>query len=102
MARPYGENIKTRRVELGITRSELAAMIDRSYQHIYNLETEENTADPAVLSRIATALRLPLDQVMRPEEKRPRPSPTSHPRPPPPTPRGENGAASADDVRVLA
>lgn len=87
MARPYGENIKTRRVELGITRSELAAMIDRSYQHVYNLEAEENTADPAVLSRIATALRLPLNQVMRPEEKR--------------APRGKNGATSADEARIL-
>jgi transcriptional regulator with XRE-family HTH domain len=81
VARPYGENIRTRRIELGITRSELAAMIDRSYQHVYNLEAEENTADPAVLSRIATALRLPLNQVMRPEEKR--------------------GAPSADDAPIL-
>ncbi|MEU5848964.1 helix-turn-helix transcriptional regulator [Saccharopolyspora shandongensis] len=87
MAEPHGQNIRLKREQLGMTRSELAEKIGRSYQHVYNLETNKNTAQPAIFYRIARALDLPIEQVMKDSGQLATApdacaaNPTSHPQP---------------------
>lgn len=64
----FGGNIVAARVSKGMTRPELAKKIGRSYQHVYGIEREHNSADPAILTRIAEAVGLPIEMVMRPAE----------------------------------
>lgn len=63
MSKPNGPSIEARRKELGITRTELGAAVRRSYKTIYGIERLAMPSAEETLQRIATALRVPLDQI---------------------------------------
>jgi transcriptional regulator with XRE-family HTH domain len=83
MAAPNGPTIEALRKQRGWKRRELTERVGCSYSTLYNLERGFTTGSEELLQRIATALEVPLGEVM---EKKPRRAPTTSPAPSRPIP----------------
>lgn len=83
MATPRGPEIEAMRKKRGLKRSELATLINVSYQHVYGIERGFNTATEEILQRIAMEFDVKLEDVMAPAKPEPRrvANPTSSPEP---------------------
>lgn len=56
LAQTWGQRIKARREELGISAEELGGRIDRTFQTVYRYENGQITPTPEVMVDLAKAL----------------------------------------------
>lgn len=61
MAKSFGEQIRRRREELGITLRAAAAKLDVSPAYLSRLERDQETPTPERVQQIATLLEVPVD-----------------------------------------
>jgi len=66
---PFGRTLAVLRVHNGISRSELATAAGISYPYYSEIETGKKEPTLAVIRRLAAALKIPVSELFRLEER---------------------------------